>query len=144
MAFFTKLSFSELKYHNIQFKFDEYGLLHIKFAYINGQVSGIIYTRIKYAAGNPQYMAKLSNISWEVTYAIESNKTSNGKYDVKFKSVAESEISYNIFRANIIRGPTQYQDNIKVVIKNLDFTPLKLHFKKISELILDTLKLKLK
>ena len=97
MAFFTKLSFSELKYHNIQFKFDLYGLLHIKFAYINGQVSGIIYTRIKYAAGNPQYMAKLSNISWEETYAIESNKTANGKYDLKFKSVAESEISCNIF-----------------------------------------------
>ncbi len=142
---FEKLSFSELKSHNIQFKFDEFGLLHIKFINIKGEVSGrtlplpnkcaIIYTR---------YNAKLNNINWEVTYAIESTKTSNGKYDVKFKSMAESEISYNIFRVDVTRSSHYYKDKDNFVIKKVNLTPLKSYLKEISELILDTLKLKLK
>ena len=141
----TKLSFSELNSRNIQFKFDEYGLLHIKFININGEVSGRTFPDPrKCAIITTYYKARLSNINWEETYAVESTKIANGKYDVKFKSVSESEISYNIFRIIIERGPKEYQETVKLLVKKLDFTPLKSHLKKISGLILDTLKIKLK
>ena len=147
----ASLSYRELTANNIQFKFDEYGLLHLKFVNLKGQVSGIIsgssFTKINGIMRFrrlSRYRADLSNITWEETYAVESTKKADGKYDVKFKSMTESSISYNIFRVAITRGQKGEEANVKLQIKNLNFTPLKSHLKKISGLILETLKNRLK
>ena len=58
--------------------------------------------------------------------------------------MTESPISYNIFRVKITRGPKDEEANVKLQIKKLNFTPLKTHLKKISGLILETLKNRLK
>ena len=90
------------------------------------------------------YTADLSNIAWEETYAVESTKKADGKYDVKFKSMTESSISYNIFRVTVSRKSKENENMVKLQIKKLNFTPLKNHLKKISGLILETLKNRLK
>ena len=147
----ASLSYTELTTNNIQFKFDEYGLLHLKFVNLKGIVSGVVsgssitnskgFMRFRRIS---RYRADLSNITWEETYAVESTQKSDGKYDVKFKSMTESPISYNIFRVKITRGPKDEEANVKLQIKKLNFTPLKTHLKKISGLILETLKNRLK
>ena len=199
----AKLSYTELTSKNIEFKFDEYGLLHLKFVNLKGQVSGLfssstkpiihvkpttpvkpiipvkptisikpkipvkpiiterplknlnpVTTNLKkrncfilpppYFRLRNTYRADLSNIAWEETYAVESTKKADGKYDVKFKSMTESSISYNIFRVNVYRGTKEDEKMVKIQIKNLNFAPLKTHLKKISGLILETLKNRLK
>ena len=147
----ASLSYTELTTNNIQFKFDEYGLLHLKFVNLKGRVSGVAsgssitnsngFMRFRRLS---RYTADLSNITWEETYAVESTQKADGKYDVKFKSMTESPISYNIFRVKITRGPKDEEANVKLQIKKLNFTPLKTHLKKISGLILETLKNRLK
>jgi len=147
----ASLSYTELTTNNIQFKFDEYGLLHLKFVNLKGRVSGVAsgssitnsngFMRFRRLS---RYTADLSNITWEETYAVESTQKSDGKYDVKFKSMTESPISYNIFRVKITRGPKDEEANVKLQIKKLNFTPLKSHLKKISGLILQTLQNRLK
>ena len=129
------LSYTELTTKNIEFRFDEYGLLHLKFVNLKGQVSGTFSAFLKPIPVTPvnpiiliksaslttkpiipvksvnsirkggcirrfrwynTYRADLSNIAWEEIYAVESTKKADGKYDVKFKSMTESSITYNI------------------------------------------------
>ena len=191
----ASLRYTELTPKNIEFKFDEYGLLHLKFVNLKGKVTGsfsasrtvipkpTIKPIIKAMPSLPTvksipvkslitlekvntvkkptilpreprippyfrwlntYTADLSNIAWEETYAMESTKKADGKYDVKFKSMTESSISYNIFRVSVSRGSKEDENMVKLQIKKLNFTPLKNHLKKISGLILETLKNRLK
>ena len=103
----AKLSYTELNTNNIQFRFDEFGLLHLKFVNIKGIVKGTTFTKHiaylgggKYSIKRPftfytSFTAELS-INWEETYAVESTQKADGKYDVKFKSMSESSIAYNI------------------------------------------------
>ncbi len=144
----SMMSLTKLDSHNFQFNFDEYGLLHLKFVNIKGQLKGSSYIRtskgifgIKVVSS---YTADLSNISWEETYAIESTKKSDGKYDIKFKSMTESSVSYNLFRLTMKNSSNEDEIKIKLEIKKLDFSQLKNHLKKISGLVLETLKNKLK
>ena len=190
----ASLSYTELTSKNIEFKFDEYGLLHLKFVNLKGKVSGSFSASLRPIIPVPRtikpnkkplsfhetvtapakslntlekvnnkiikptilpkippyfrllntYTADLSNIAWEETYAMESTKKADGKYDVKFKSMTESSISYNIFRVTVSRKSKEDENMVKLQIKNLNFTPLKNHLKKISGLILETLKNRLK
>jgi len=195
----ASLSYTELTPKNIEFKFDEYGLLHLKFVNLKGKVTGSFFASLKPIVPvkptikpivkptiNPiikpitflptvkslppkkletaniikkasilrkmppifrwsnTYTADLSNIAWEETYAVESTKKADGKYDVKFKSMTESSISYNIFRVTVSRKSKENENMVKLQIKKLNFTPLKNHLKKISGLILETLKNRLK
>ena len=181
----ASLSYTELTPKNIEFKFDEYGLLHLKFVNLKGKVTGSFFASLKPIVPvkptikpivkptiNPiikpitflptvkslppkkletaniikkasilrkmppifrwsnTYTADLSNIAWEETYAVESTKKADGKYDVKFKSMTESSISYNIFRVTVSRKSKEDENMVKLQIKNLNFTPLKNHLKK--------------
>jgi len=147
----AKFSFTELNSNNIQFSFDEFGLLHLKFVNLNGKVKGTTFTeyshRIPHIKYNwfmktdfCDYTAELSNINWEETYSIESTKKADGKYKVKYKGMTDSKISYKIFGVN---GPCKDKEGevatIKFQITKLDFDPFKSYLKKISGLILETL-----
>ena len=101
-----RLAYTELNSNNIQFRFDEYGLLHLQFVNIKGLLTGKAFGPIFYSGGGLfararvqavyNFTAILSNINWEETYAVESTKQADGKYDMKFKSMSESSISFNI------------------------------------------------
>ncbi len=48
-------------------------------------------------------------MTWEETYVVESTQKANGKYDVKFKSISDSSVSFNIFRLVV---PNSSQDDL--------------------------------
>ena len=138
-------SYTNLNSNNVEFRFDEYGLLHIKFVNLKGRVGGIAFIKpISFFKFFSNYTAELSNMSWEETYVVESTKKAEGKYDIKFKSISDSSVSFNIFRVIMKNGSKEDQNNIKIEIKKLNFAPFKTHLKKASGLILETLKDKLK
>ena len=83
-------------------------------------------------------------MTWEETYVIESTQKANGKYDVKFKSISDSSISFNIFRLVVPNSSLDVLANARFQINQLNFAPFKAHLKKISGLILETLKNRLK
>ncbi len=148
----ANLEYTELNDNNIEFIFDEFGILHIKFINIKGQVRGNTFTKhtMHVGSGNmpytfySSYRAELSNITWEETFSVESTEKVDGKYDVKFKSMTESSISYDLFKL-IMNNYSRGEDiTTKAELEKLDFTPLKSHFKKISALILETLQNSLK
>ena len=147
LAINANFSYTELNSNNIQFNFDEYGLLHIKFVNIKGQVKAkdIPYKteHLFYRLAFTNYTVELNNINWEEAYAVNWTKTNSGKYDVKFKNMTESAISFNIFRVTLQKETKGKKASVEFKIKRLDYTPLKSYLKKISELILETFKQRL-
>jgi len=142
-----KLSFTELTSSNVQFKFDNMGLLHIKYVNLKGKIKGDTKTekskKLNWMKVLSPFIAELSNISYEETYSVKSKKNADGKYDIKIKSITSTPISYKIFRFTMYDGTDEEQVKTKVQIKNLNFTPFKDHLKKISKAILDNLQKKL-
>ena len=142
-----QLSYTELTSSNVQFKFDEMGLLHIKFVNLKGKIRGNTMTqkskKFYWMKVLAPFIAELSNIGWEETYSVKSKKNADGKYDVRIKSITETPISYNIFKFTMYDGTDEEQIRTKVQIKNLNFTSFKNYLKKISGAILDNLQKKL-
>ena len=148
LAINANFSYTELNSNNIQFKFDEYGLLHIKFVNISGQVkakdipykTANLFARLAYT----NYTVELNNINWEQTYAVSWTKTNSGKYDVKFKNMTESSISFKVIRVTLQKETKGKKFAVEYKIKKLDYTPLKSYLKKISGLIIETFQKKIK
>jgi len=133
--------------NNIQFRFDEFGLLHLKFVNLKGRIQGLVFIGKTYSPISffNLFVCELSNINWEETYAIDSTKKAEGKYDVKFKSTSESSVSFNIFKLVLLTLTTkELLDDARFKVNQLSFDPFKAHLKKISGLILQTLQNRLK
>ena len=97
-----KLNLQQLNSNNVQFRFDEYGLLHIKFVNLKIQIVGNYKFNsgfLGFLFGGP-FTADLMNFSWEHTVAVSSSKNS-GKYYINFKYISESDMFYNLrFKLN--------------------------------------------
>ena len=148
-----KLNCPPLTSNNIQFRFDEYGLLHIRFVNLKTTVTGKYNYRYFVFNAKVPFTAKLNNFSWEQVFVVSKKDLGNGKLDIKFKPTEESKISYNmvLYNANNIsmsnpnnKKAFPYLENIKNGLKDLDFTNLKNQLKKIAQLILETLQSDLK
>ena len=150
-----KDQFSELKFNypsltsdNIQFRFDEYGLLHIKFINLKTSIKGGYAFPVMFFKIFSEFTAQLNNFNWEQVFVVSQKDLGNGKLDIKFKSTEESAINFNVFRFTSNRN--RFKDfkpidlNIQSKIKTLDFTPVKTELKKVAQLILETLQSDLK
>ena len=148
-----KLNCPPLASDNIQFRFDEYGLLHIKFVNLKATVTGKYNYRFRFFGGAFSFTAKLNNFNWEQVFVVSKKDLGNGKLDIKFKPTEESKISYNMVLYNSkniaisninIKKPSPIVESVKNGLKDLDFNPLKNQLKKIAQLILETLQSDLK
>ena len=143
-----KFSYPSLTSDNVQFSFDDYGLLHIKFVNIKATITGKNYLRFLFGI-TTDFTAQLSNFNWEQVFVVSKKDLGNGKLDIKFKSTEESEVNFSIFRftsqrQNMKELPFPIEQTIKGNLKKLDFTPVKNQLKKVAQLILETLQSDLK
>ena len=144
-----KFSYPSLTSDNIQFRFDDYGLLHIKFANIRASITGKNYFKFALFPILIDFTAQLSNFNWEQVFIVAKKDLGNGKLDIKFKPTEESAVNFSIFRFTSKRQNFQelklpLEQNIKYKLKTLDFTPVKTQLKKVAQLILETLQSDLK
>jgi len=129
---------------NIQFKFDDFGLLHIKYVNLRLRVTGTNRARVVSFSVASTFNAELSNFVWEQVYAIKINEKQDGKLELKKTKTSESQISFNINKLtsksiNSKIDIKEIETNIKAQIKLLNFEPLRQQLRKITELIFETL-----
>jgi hypothetical protein len=134
---------------NIQFRFDDYGLLHIKFVNLKATLTGKYIFRLGFVGIGIDFTAQLSNFNWEQVFVVAKKDLGNGKLDIKFKPTEESAVNFNIFRFTSKRQNFEdfkfpLEQSIKNKLKTLDFTPVKAQLKKVAQLILETLQSDLK
>jgi len=148
LVYDPKLSYSPLTSDNIQFRFDEYGLLYIKYVNLNITASGS--HKFNFYNSLSSFTARLDDFSWEQSFVVLKNDLDNGKLDIQFKSNEESEIKFNVTilpYGDKIKDDNFYKlfkNYIKLGLENHDFNPLKIKLRKISQLILETVQSDLK
>ena len=147
--FELKFSYPSLTLDNIQFSFDDYGLLHIKFVNLKATITGKNSVKLFLFPILVDFTAQLSNFNWEQVFIVAKKDLGNGKLDIKFKPTEESAVKFNIFRFTSKLEKLQafqmpLEQKIKSKLELLDFTPVKDQLKKVAQLILETLQSDLK
>ena len=131
-----QFTYAPLSIDNIQFKFDEYKLLHIKYVNLKATIEGK-YKYRKIFEFSTRFTAQLSNFNWEQVFVAAQDNLANGKIDIKFKSHQESAFNFNIFRLTSTNA--KYEEDIKKNLLTFDYEPLRVQLRKLSNLIFETL-----
>jgi hypothetical protein len=131
-----QFTYSPLTIDNIQIKFDEYKLLHIKYVNLKADLTGQ-YKYRKIFEFSTSFTAQITNFNWEQVFVVSQDNLANGKIDIKFKSHEESVLNFNIFR--LTSKKVKYDNDIKKNLLIFDYAALKDQLRKISNLIFDTL-----
>ena len=148
-----KLYFPSFILDNIQFSFEENGSLSIKYVNLKLVVTG----KYKYGIGFSQivndFRAALNNFYWNAIFEVSKEELEDGKLNVKFTQVASSAFKYDVklltkteynIETNNANISLSVEDSLKDLLKNLNFRPLEYEFKKVNQLILETVKSDLK
>ena len=141
-----KLNIPSLTLDNIQFRFDENGLLHIRFVNLKPTITGQ-FIILKIFGLSPQITAILDNFNWELVFIISKKNSGNGKLDIEFKSTEESAINFDVILYNSKGdkiGNNEMGQRVRNGIKKLDYSALKTQLRSIAQLILETLQSNLK
>ena len=140
-----KFNYSPLASDNIQFRFDEYGLLHIKFINLKTSIKGGYVFPVMFFKIFSEFTAQLNNFNWEQVFVVSQKDLGNGKLDIKFKSTEESAVNFSIFKYTVKNNDIKDKMKEQIIkLKTLDFTPVKTELKKVAQLILETLQSDLK
>jgi len=70
-----KFSYPSLTSDNIQFRFDDYGLLHIKFVNLRASITGKNYFKFTFFGIVIDFTAQLSNFNWEQVFVVAKKGT---------------------------------------------------------------------
>ena len=105
--------------------------MDIKYVNIKGQIkakvipyeTALLFHRLAFT----NYTVELNNINLEETYAVKWTNLDSGKYNVKFKNMTESAISFNIFKVTLQKETKGKKISVELKIKRLNYTPLKSH-----------------
>ena len=137
------LKYPVLTVGNMQFKFDEFGLLHIKYLNLRLQISGKNRAQLGHFNFESKFDAELNNFNWEQIFAIKLNDKGNGKVEINYTKTSESDVNFNISKFNTkVQSKYNIRDldnSVKNQIRQLNFNPLKEQLRKITQLIFDTL-----
>ena len=139
-----KFNYDELGKNNTHFSLDEYNVLHVKFINLKGKMTG------RFKAGNiwktgayQDFVANLTNITYEQSYNVKTTKEANEKYSFKYRKVGESELNFkvslNFTSSSFISNRALYTDMATSSIKNLNFTEFRAHLGKLQGLLLDNI-----
>ena len=126
------------------FRFDDYGLLHIRYHNFKLYLTGNNRAKIYSFSFSSDFSAELSNFSWEQTYAVKINDKGNGKVELKKTKISEEKINFNINKFNVQKINQKFniqeiETIIKSQIKLMNLEPLKAQLRRVTELILETL-----
>ena len=136
-----KMDYTDLVPGNVQFKYDDFGLLHITFVNLKLHVSGAYYVKNGNERKTINFSADLNNLKWERTYAI-SSKIVNKLYNIKFQPTADFAISFktsNIKLGNYLNTKSLVEKMLPGQLKTINFSAFKQHLEKLVSVLFETL-----
>jgi len=135
-----KFNYKELTNNSTNFTFDEFNVLHVKFANLQANLNGTYRIGKFWNSDYRNFNATLDNITYGQSFNVLVNKHQNGTKTFKYKKVGESELSFKVKSFNFtsdFSNKNLYLDVAKNGIKNLNFKELSSHLSKMLTLILD-------
>jgi len=149
-----KMYFPSFILDNIQFSFEENGALSIHFVNLKLVIIGKYNYGIGFSHMVNDFRVALNNFHWNAIFEVSREELEDGKLELKFRQVASSAFKYDV----ILQSKSEYnievkngnvtvsvEDSLKDLLKkNINFRPLENEFKKVNQLILETVKSDLK
>ena len=140
---------------NIQFSFEENGNLSIQYVNLKLVVTGKYKYGIGFSSVVNDFRAALNNFRWNAIFEVSKEELEDGSLELKFKQIASSSLKYDVllltkseYNLEIKNGNISLpvEDNLKDLLKtNFGIKkPLEYEFKKVNQLILETVKSDLK
>ena len=139
------LNFSNFTHNNIQFKYDEFNILQIKFVNLKATLTGKYLVR----TGNlfkkniyTTFNANLDKISWATSFSVKVDHLTTGKKDLKYKMYGDGDFSVNVEKI-ALKHYTEKDLQVKSAkgeILHLNFDGFKEFLRKSVKLTLDDLK----
>ena len=137
------MNFTNFTHHNIEFKYDEFNVLHVKFINLKAVLQGNYLAR-KGLFKNVYtgFEAHLNKVTWGTSFSVKVDLLQTGKKDLKYKMYGDGDFSLNVEKLTI-RHYTEKDLLFKTVksdIKNVNFNDFKEFLRKAVILTFDTLK----
>ena len=137
------MNFTNFTHHNIEFKYDEFNVLHVKFINLKAVLQGNYLAR-KGLFKNVYtgFEAHLNKVTWGTSFSVKVDLLQTGKKDLKYKMYGDGDFSLNVEKL-AIRHYTEKDLLFKTVksdIKNVNFSDFKEFLRKAVILTFDTLK----
>ena len=137
------MNFTNFTHHNIEFKYDEFNVLHVKFINLKAVLQGNYLAR-KGLFKNVYtgFEAHLNKVAWGTSFSVKVDLLQTGKKDLKYKMYGDGDFSLNVEKL-AIRHYTEKDLLFKTVksdIKNVNFNDFKEFLRKAVILAFDTLK----
>jgi hypothetical protein len=140
------LNFTNFTHHNIEFKYDEFNILHVKFVNLKPVLTGSYLAKKGFKSVYANFQAQLNKVTWATSFSVKVDLLRTGKKELKYKMYGDGDFSFNVERFTL-KHYTEKDSafkNAKAELKNLNFKDFKEFLRKSVVLTLDTLKKELK
>lgn len=136
------LNFTLFTDKNIEFKYDEFNILQVKFVNLKATLKGRYLaktTGIKKVYTN--FEAQLNKVSWATSFSVKVDTNSAGKKELKYKMYGDGTFSLNVEKLTL----KQYTEKdlifktARAEIKNINYSAFKEYLRKSVVLTLDTI-----
>ena len=135
-----KFNYDELTSNSTNFTYDEFNVLHVKFANLQAKLNGTFRTGSIWNPNNKDFTATLNNITYEQSFNVAITKEQNGTKTFKYKKVGETDLTFKVQSFNYtsdFSNKELYLDMGKSGIRNLNFREFRYFLSKIQTLVLD-------
>ncbi len=82
----------------------------------------------------------LNDLSWDQEFTVAQNEFGNGEIKIKFKFIKKSKITFRIILPKSLLGYFKPENAVRDIdngVKRLDYTPLKIELRKVTQSILN-------
>ena len=143
----ANITYEELTPDNVEFRFDEFENLYIKFVNLKLNIEGQLHATKRSLSKFKivdLYKAKLYDVNWEEKFWIRITKKEEGKYELRYSHNGESKVSFKVASFIVEKDATETSSFYKSQINRFSFHYFEQHLKKLTKIILKALEKKLK
>ena len=141
------ITYEELTPDNVEFRFDEFQDLYIKFVKLKLNIKGQLHATKRSLSKFKivdLYTAKLYDVNYEEKFWLRTTKKEEGKYGLRYSHCGESKVSFKVASFIVEKDATETASFYKSQINKFSFHYFQNHLKQLSKIILQALENKLK
>ena len=140
------LNFTNFTHHNIEFKYDEFNILHVKFVNLKPVLTGSYLAKKGFKSVYANFQAHLNKVTWATSFSVKIDHLSTGKKELKYKMYGEGDFSFNVekFALKHYTEKDLVFKTAKAELKSLNFKDFKEFLRKAAVLTFDTFNKELK
>ena len=140
------VNLTNLTYHNVEFKFDESKVLHVKFSNLKFRLTGKYLAKKAFKNAFTNFEAQYTKVSWATSFTVKSVKDLLGKKVLSFKKHVDGEFHSELekFAMKHYTDKDKIFTTAKTDLKTVNSKDFKEYLRRVALATFETLKKELK